>query len=89
MRKRHKQDRDKLGEKIDSEAQRQEQELRKEHETEKERLLREKRNRQAAELAARTDLSDDQLKAVCKLKSRKKKLWRKILAIDRFSFFFF
>jgi len=53
-----------LAEKLDNEAQKQEQEMRKECEAEKEKILREKRNRQAAELAARSDLSDDQLKAV-------------------------
>lgn len=64
MKKRHKQERENLGGKLDNEDGNQERDARKELDSEMEKILREKRNRQAADMAARTDFSDDQLKAV-------------------------
>ena len=64
LRKRHKQERDAAAAKLDQESQREESELRNRGDGELEQLLREKKNRNAAELAARTDLSQDQLAEV-------------------------
>ena len=64
LKKRHKQERDSLATKLDHDAQREEEELKKHANSETEQLLREKKNRNAAELAARSDLSQDQLAEV-------------------------
>ena len=64
MKERHREERDKLSAQMDADARKQEADLLKETEQEKERLLREKKNKQAAELAARRDLTPDELAAV-------------------------
>ena len=64
LKKRHKQERDALASKLDQDTQREEDELKKHANSELEQLLREKKNRNAAELAARTDLSQEQLAEV-------------------------
>lgn len=64
MKKRQKQEREKLSSKLDEESYAEERNLKKELDSEQEKLIREKKNRQATELAARTDLSDEQLRAV-------------------------
>ena len=64
MKERHRQERDELSSQIEADARKQEADLVKETETEKERLLREKKNKQAAELAARRDLTSEELAAV-------------------------
>ena len=50
--------------KLDDDAQRQEETLRKQMQDERDKILREKKNKQAAELAARNDLSEEKLAAV-------------------------
>ena len=64
MKERHRQERDQLSLRVETDARKQEADLLKETEQEKERLLREKKNKQAAELAARRDLTPDELAAV-------------------------
>ena len=64
MKERHRQERDQLSSHVEADARKQEADLLKETEQEKERLLREKKNKQAAELAARRDLTPDELAAV-------------------------
>lgn len=64
MKKRHKQDREKLGDKLDAEEDKEERMLSKELDSEKEKLLREKRNRQATELSSRKDLTEEQIRDV-------------------------
>ena len=64
MKERHREERDQLSSQVEGDARKQEADLLKETELEKERLLREKKNKQAAELAARKDLSPDELAAV-------------------------
>lgn len=64
MKKRHKQDREKLGDKLDAEEEKEERMLSKELDSEKEKLLREKRNRQATELSSRKDLTEEQIRDV-------------------------
>ena len=64
MKERHRQERDQLSSQVEVDTRKQEADLLKETEQEKERLLREKKNKQAAELAARRDLTPDELAAV-------------------------
>ena len=64
MKERHRQERDQLSSQVKADARKQEADLLKETEQEKERLLREKKNKQAAELTARRDLTPDELAAV-------------------------
>lgn len=61
MKRRHKQERDKLAADLEQKAQQEEKALKQKIEAEIERMLREKKNRHAAEEAAHTDLSPDQL----------------------------
>lgn len=64
LRKRQKQDFDKLTSKLDSEAQQQEDAVKSQLNNEREKILREMRNKHAAELAARPDLSQEQIDSV-------------------------
>lgn len=64
FRKQQKLEQEKLAAKLDQEARSKEHELKNQADASQEQVLREKRNRQAAELAARTDLSEEQLAAV-------------------------
>jgi hypothetical protein len=50
--------------KLDQEAQREEEELKRRASTEMEKVLREKKNKNAAEEAARTDLTQEQMAEV-------------------------
>ena len=64
IKKRHQAERDQLAAKLDSEGQRQEQDLAKTLDGQMEQTIREKKARHAAEEAARTDLSQDEVAAV-------------------------
>ena len=64
MRKRHDDERDKINQKLDSEIRKEEAQVVKDLDNERERLIREKKNKQAAEIASRPDLSEDERKAV-------------------------
>ena len=64
MKARHRQERDQMSSHVEADVRKQEADLLKETEQDKERLLREKKNKQAAELAARRDLTPDELAAV-------------------------
>lgn len=64
MKKRHKQDREKVAERLDAEEDKEERVLTKELDSEREKLLREKRNRQATELSSRKDLTEEQIRDV-------------------------
>lgn len=64
MKKRHKQDREKIAERLDAEEEKEERVLTKELDSEREKLLREKRNRQATELSSRKDLTEEQIRDV-------------------------
>ena len=64
MRERHHKEREELSSQVEADTRKQEADLLKQAEQEKERLLREKKNKQAAELAARRDLTPDELAAV-------------------------
>lgn len=60
MRKRHKQERDALAAKLDQEGQKNEKVIRQQTDAEMEQLLHEKKNRDAAEVASRKDLTQEQ-----------------------------
>lgn len=64
MKKRHKQVREKVVEKLDAEEEKEERVITKELDSEREKLLREKRNRQATELSSRKDLTEEQIRDV-------------------------
>ena len=64
MKKRHQNERDQLTSKLDAEAQRQEQEMARSLDAQTEQSVRERRNKHAAEQAARPDLSQEELAAV-------------------------
>ena len=64
LRKQQKKDADKMATKLEQENQQQEMELRKHMDGDRDKVLRELKNKQAAELAARPDLSQDQINAV-------------------------
>ena len=64
MRKQQQKDHEGTIAKLDEESERQEDALKKQMQAEQEKILREKKNKQAAELAARNDLSEEQLAAV-------------------------
>lgn len=64
MKKRHKQEREKVVEKLDAEEEKEERVMTKELDSEREKLLREKRNRQATELSSRKDLTEEQIRDV-------------------------
>lgn len=64
MKKRHKQEREKVVEKLDAEEEKEERVITKELDSEREKLLREKRNRQATELSSRKDLTEEQIRDV-------------------------
>lgn len=64
MKKRHKQEREKVVEKLDAEEEKEERVMAKELDSEREKLLREKRNRQATELSSRKDLTEEQIRDV-------------------------
>lgn len=64
MKKRQKQEREKMAERLDVEEEKEERVLTKELNSEKEKLLREKRNRQATELSSRKDLTEEQIRDV-------------------------
>ncbi|XP_006813143.1 uncharacterized protein LOC102801387, partial [Saccoglossus kowalevskii] len=61
MRKRHGEERTNLNGKLDDNAQQQEASDAKKSNAEREKLIREKKNKQAAELAARKDLSEEEM----------------------------
>lgn len=71
MKKRHKQDREKVAERLDAEEDKEERVLTKELDSEREKLLREKRNRQATELSSRKDLTEEQIRDVSLFLSKK------------------
>jgi type I site-specific restriction-modification system R (restriction) subunit len=54
-----------LSKKLEAETKKEEAKCKEEWENEKDRVLREKKNRQAAEIAARPDLTQEELAAVC------------------------
>ena len=60
----HKDKYDDLNKKLEQESRTEEQKVVSDWEREREKLLREKKTRQAAEIAARSDLSEDQMAAV-------------------------
>lgn len=64
MKKRHKDEYSAVGSKLDKDQKEQEQQLVDKYEKEKDKTLREKKNKHAAELAARKDLSQDEATAV-------------------------
>lgn len=64
MKKRHKQEREKIAERLDAEEDKDERVLTKDLDSEREKLLREKRNRQATELSSRKDLTEEQIRDV-------------------------
>ena len=64
MKKRQEQERQELTRQLEAEARNDEDDLLKQHEEEKEKTLREKTNKQAAELAAREDLTPEEAAAV-------------------------
>ncbi|CAH1797049.1 unnamed protein product [Owenia fusiformis] len=64
MRERHEHEREDLGTKLEQSARQGEQDTLRNLENEKEKILREKKNKQAAELAARTDLSEEEMAAL-------------------------
>lgn len=68
MKKRHKQEREKVSERLDAEEDKEERVLTKELDSEREKLLREKRNRQATELSSRKDLTEEQIRDVSLIK---------------------
>lgn len=68
MKKRHKQEREKVAERLDAEEDKEERVLTKELDSEREKLLREKRNRQATELSSRKDLTEEQIRDVSLIK---------------------
>lgn len=71
MKKRHKQEREKVAERLDAEEDKEERVLTKDLDSEREKLLREKRNRQATELSSRKDLTEEQIRDVSLLLSKK------------------
>ena len=64
MKKRHRDEKASLTGKLDSDARSEEKKLNQELDMHKEKILREKRNKQATELAARQDLSQEEVQAV-------------------------
>lgn len=64
MKKRQKQEREKVAERLDAEEDKEERVLTKDLDSEREKLLREKRNRQATELSSRKDLTEEQIRDV-------------------------
>ncbi len=64
MRTRHELERDKLAQRLDLEAKQEERKTSSDTDKEREKLLREKKTKQAAELAARKDLTQDEMAAV-------------------------
>lgn len=71
MKKRQKQEREKVAERLDAEEDKEERVLTKDLDSEREKLLREKRNRQATELSSRKDLTEEQIRDVSLLLSKK------------------
>lgn len=71
MKKRHKQEREKVAERLDAEEDKEERVLTKDLDSEREKLLREKRNRQATELSSRKDLTEEQIRDVSLFLSEK------------------
>lgn len=71
MKKRQKQEREKVAERLDAEEDKEERVLTKDLDSEREKLLREKRNRQATELSSRKDLTEEQLRDVSLFLSKK------------------
>lgn len=71
MKKRHKQEREKVAERLDAEEDKEERVLTKDLDSEREKLLREKRNRQATELSSRKDLTEEQIRDVSLFLSKK------------------
>lgn len=85
MKKRHKQEREKVAERLEAEEEKEERVLTKELDSEREKLLREKRNRQATELSSRKDLTEEQIRDVSLSLSRSTStLLRKGCYIDLF-----
>lgn len=82
MKKRHKQEREKVAERLDAEEDKEERVLTKDLDSEREKLLREKRNRQATELSSRKDLTEEQIRDVSLFLSEK------IIHTDVMWFFF-
>ncbi|RUS80922.1 hypothetical protein EGW08_011303, partial [Elysia chlorotica] len=62
LKKRHQNERDQLASKLDADAQQQEQEIARSMDAQMEQTVRERRNKHAAEQAARPDLSQEELK---------------------------
>lgn len=71
MKRRHKQEREKVAERLDAEEDKEERVLTKDLDSEREKLLREKRNRQATELSSRKDLTEEQIRDVSLFLSEK------------------
>lgn len=71
MKKRHKQEREKVAERLDADEDKEERVLTKDLDSEREKLLREKRNRQATELSSRKDLTEEQIRDVSLFLSEK------------------
>lgn len=71
MKKRHKQEREKVAERLDAEEDKEERVLTKDLDSEREKMLREKRNRQATELSSRKDLTEEQIRDVSLSLSKK------------------
>lgn len=71
MKKRQKQEREKVAERLDAEEDKEERVLTKDLDSEREKLLREKRNRQATELSSRKDLTEEQIRDVSLFLSKK------------------
>lgn len=88
MKKRHKQEREKVAERLDAEEDKEERVLTKDLDSEREKLLREKRNRQATELSSRKDLTEEQIRDVSLYLSKKRIsiLLRKRVLYDLFIF---
>ena len=64
MRKRHEDERDRLNQKLDADLRKEEARIVKELDSERDKLIREKKNKQAAEIGSRPDLSDEERRAV-------------------------
>ena len=64
MARRHEEERDRAQQQVDAENRKEEQRKLAALEQERDRLLKEKKNRQATEIASRPDMSDEELKAV-------------------------
>lgn len=89
MKKRHKQEREKVAERLDAEEDKEERVLTKDLDSEREKLLREKRNRQATELSSRKDLTEEQIRDVSLFLSKKEYpyCWEKGCYMIYFIFF--